>query len=426
MRRHGRKCLSGRGVRIFTRVMTGLLVASASVAGAATGADRSLLRQVDLQSAGAGAATLTLTLSAPVTSHVFPLHHPERLVIDLAGTRRGATGAVSLPAGAVTGLRYGSTPNRSLRLVLDLSSPMRWQQRSLLRDGWQLRIALLEAAASGSTPGSQAPAPAAMREGPPAHPPGGAERAVVIAIDAGHGGEDPGAIGHGGTREKDVTLEIARALAQRIDREPGLRAVLTRDGDYFVALRARMQRARAAHADLFVSIHADSIRDREVSGASVYILSERGASSEAARQLAEQQNAADLKGGLSLVAQQPDLRPILLDLAQNATIGESSEAAGRVLTALDGVGAVRRHDVQQAAFVVLKSPDIPSMLVETAYISNPAEERRLRSPQQQQRLANAICAGIGTYFRRFPPENSLFARLREPAAAGQPPGSDGS
>ena len=196
-----------------------------------------------------------------------------------------------------------------------------------------------------------------------------------------------------------------------------MRAVLTRDGDYFVDLVERRRRAQQSHADMFVSIHADAIRDREVSGASVYILSERGASSQAARILADEQNAADLKGGLSLAAQNPDLRPVLLDLSQNASMGASSEAADRVLNALDGVGAVRKREVQQAAFVVLKSPYIPSMLIETAYISNPGEERMLRTPAQQQRLADAICAGVSGYFRKFPPEGSLFARARERSAA---------
>ena len=161
---------------------------------------------------------------------------------------------------------------------------------------------------------------------------------------------------------------------------------------------------------MFVSIHADAVHDREVSGASVYILSERGASSTAARMLADQENAADLKGGISLSQQRPDVRSVLLDLTQNAAIGQSVEAADRVLGALDRVGAIRKREVQQAAFVVLKSPDIPSMLIETAYISNPLEESKLRSPVEQERLADAIFSGIDGYFRKFPPEGSLYAR----------------
>ena len=242
-----------------------------------------------------------------------------------------------------------------------------------------------------------------------AHAPQG-EHNIIIAVDAGHGGDDPGATGVSGTHEKVVTLAIARALAARIDREPGMHAVLTRDGDYFVELRDRMGRARAAHADMFVSIHADAVRDRGVSGASVYILSERGASSEAARTLAEQQNAADLKGGISLSEQRPDVRSVVLDLAQSANIGQSVEAADRVLGALDRVGAVRKREVQQAAFVVLKSPYMPSLLVETAYISNASEERKLRAPAEQQRLADAIFSGIDSYFRKFPPDGTQYAR----------------
>lgn len=233
---------------------------------------------------------------------------------------------------------------------------------------------------------------------------------MIVAVDAGHGGMDPGATGPDGTHEKDVTLAIARLLAARIERTPGMRAVLTRDGDYFVTLLGRIERAQAAHADLFVSIHADSVRDPAISGASVYILSERGASSPAARELADEENAADLRGGVSLSSQAPSLRSVLLDLSQNASIGQSGEAAQDVLDALDGIGDAHKREVQRAAFVVLKSPFVPSMLVETAYISNPADERRLCNPQRQQALAEAIFRGIADYFRQYPPQGSLFAR----------------
>jgi N-acetylmuramoyl-L-alanine amidase len=254
----------------------------------------------------------------------------------------------------------------------------------------------------------------------PAHEPQAA-RDVVIAVDAGHGGVDPGATGPDGTHEKNVTLAIALALAARIDAAPGMHAVLTRSGDYFVPLRDRMERARAAHADLFVSIHADSVGDQAISGSSVYILSERGASSEAARRLADQENAADLKGGISLSAQAPQLRSILIDLSQHESMGQSGEAAQDVLGALDRVGAVRKREVQQAAFVVLKSPDVPSMLIETAYISNPADERRLRDPVGQRRLAEAIFGGIAAYLRHYPPQGSLFAGAHD---AGVSAGGD--
>ena len=228
-------------------------------------------------------------------------------------------------------------------------------------------------------------------------------RDLIIAIDAGHGGEDPGAIGKYGTREKDVVLAIARALAQRVDAEPGMKAVLTRTGDYFVPLRDRMRRARAQQADLFVSIHADSIRDRSVDGSSVYILSQRGATDEASRWLAERENASDLIGGVSLDDKGDVLASVLLDLSQTASLSASETAAEHVLRQLNQVGEIRKPLVQQARFVVLKSPDIPSMLVETAYISNPAGGATI-----------ARAGPSGQARRRHPPRDTrLF--LRRPA-----------
>ena len=249
-----------------------------------------------------------------------------------------------------------------------------------------------------------------------AHAPGDGDRDVIIAVDAGHGGIDPGAIGHGGTREKDVTLAIARALAERIDGEPGMRAVLTRGRDEFLELRDRIQRAHAAHADMFISVHADSIADRSISGASVYILSVHGASSEAARELAEGQNAADLMSGA--LPEGGAAAPVVLDLVQQESIGLSATAAERVVAALESVGEVRKAQVQRAGFAVLKSPAIPSMLIETAYISNPAEERRLKNAVQQARLADAICGGVHSYFVQNPPDGTRFKQERRVASAG--------
>jgi N-acetylmuramoyl-L-alanine amidase len=380
-------------------------------------------------------ASLTLSLSGPVSQHVFSLHNPERLVIDLPSTQRRARLPAVSDGGPIVGMRSGRPNEHSLRLVVALrgSVPARLTP-SVDASRYRLQIDFGAAQSTPMTPqaapvntdtgpapqpahGPQTrlaavqdtPVPSATRRIRALHAPEG-ERDIIVAVDAGHGGDDPGATGQSGTHEKDVTLAIARALAARIDRESGIHAVLTRDGDYFVALPNRIARARTAHADMFVSIHADAVRDREVSGASVYILSERGASSVAAKLLAEKENAADLKGGISLAGQRPDIRSVLLDLTQSAAIGQSVEAADRVLGALDRVGAVRKHDVQQAAFVVLKSPDIPSMLVETAYISNPLEERKLSSPAEQSRLADAIFSGIDGYFRKYPPEGSQYSR----------------
>jgi N-acetylmuramoyl-L-alanine amidase len=420
------------GIRLHSArtVLCGLALAAAGVLRPASALDAPPVRleRLAVESQDQG-TLLTLALSAPVAAHIFSLHSPERLVIDLADTRR-ITALPIPPAGAaVLRIRSGYPEPHRLRLVLELTRPLHWQgQRCAAQGACLIRIAIgagaglaaavspLPALSGRSVATAAPPAPpvlsvteAPVRARAAVHAPPAGERAVIVVVDAGHGGMDPGATGGGGTREKAVTLAIARALAARVEAEHGMHAVLTRDGDYFVPLRNRMERAAAAHADMFVSIHADAIGDREVSGASVYILSERGASSEAARMLAEHENAADLKGGISLAEQRPDLRPLLLSLSQSASIGASGEAADRVLGALDGVGAVRKREVQQAAFVVLKSPDIPSLLIETAYISNPAEERLLRTPDQQQRLAGAIFNGIERYFQEHPPEGSPFA-----------------
>jgi N-acetylmuramoyl-L-alanine amidase len=230
-------------------------------------------------------------------------------------------------------------------------------------------------------------------------------------VDAGHGGEDPGARGAKGTKEKDVTLAIARKLANKINQEPGMKAVLVRNGDYYIGLRKRMAIARKHRADLFVSIHADSFRDKRVRGSSVYTLSRRGASSEAAKWLAEKENSADLVGGVSLDDKDDVLAGVLLDLSQTATLQASGEVAHHVYKQLGQVGKVHGKRVQRAGFAVLKSPDIPSMLIETAFISNPAEERNLTSPSHQTKIARAIMRGIKGHFHDSPPAGTKLALM---------------
>ncbi|MEM7466292.1 MAG: N-acetylmuramoyl-L-alanine amidase [Pseudomonadota bacterium] len=234
-------------------------------------------------------------------------------------------------------------------------------------------------------------------------------RDVVVAIDAGHGGRDVGAIGPNGTYEKNIVLEISQELAREINRQPGMRAILTRKNDEYVALRERMRRARYQQADLFISIHADAFKDRRVHGSSVYVLSQHGASSEAARWLAENENAADLVGGVHLHDKDDVVKSVLIDLSQTASIDASIDAADTVLSALKKVGKVHKRTVQHAGFMVLKSPDIPSLLVETAFISNPTEEKRLRSKTYQRKLAYAITSGVVNYFSENPPPETRFA-----------------
>ncbi len=402
-------------------------------------------------STGPESSSVILDLSGRVEHRFSQLANPERLVIDIRGAHAAASRLSSVaPSGAVKSLRFGRRGKSDLRVVIDLTHHVR--ARSFLSapaprdakrqggEGYRLVIEWREAgtapvlaaaapvpaaataeaaAASSAAPvvrdsaaGDLAPRDPKLRETAvrAEHAPAEA-RDLVIAIDAGHGGEDPGATGKNGTREKDVVLAIARELAAQVNAEPGMRAVMIRDGDVFVPLRDRMQRARRKQADLFVSVHADSIRNRAVTGSSVYILSPRGATDEAARWLAERENAADLVGGVSLENKDDVLASVLLDLSQTAALNASQAAASSVLHRLDQIGEVRKRQVQQARFIVLKSPDVPSMLVETAYISNPGEERRLRSRGYQGRLAVAIHRGIKDFFYSNPPAGTRVAQL---------------
>nr|WP_243649351.1 N-acetylmuramoyl-L-alanine amidase [Luteibacter rhizovicinus] len=249
------------------------------------------------------------------------------------------------------------------------------------------------------------------RRGQSAAPPmlPGGDRKVVVAIDAGHGGEDPGARGPTGLREKDVTLQVARELTDQINRQPGMQAVLTRNGDYFIPLKRRYQIAREHNADMFVSIHADAFKNSDAKGSSVWVLSPRGKTSEAARWLADRENRADLVGGVSLDDKDDTLAAVLLDLQQGYAMQASESIAGNVLKALGGLGPTHRGYVERANFVVLRSPDVPSILVETAFITNPNEERRLRDDSHRRQLASAVLGGVRNYFEAMPPPGTWFA-----------------
>ncbi len=359
------------------------------------------LRAIELSASDDG-AQLTLELSEGAAHRLFTLEHPDRVVVDLPHTHLAEGVRAPEASGVVIEVRLGTQPDGTLRVVAELKSALPAHGVWAPEESGHRLILTLGVPVEGVVEA----APKTVRA---PHAPGDGDRDVVIAVDAGHGGEDPGAIGRGGTREKDVTLAIARALAQRINAEPGMRAVLTRDRDEFLELPERIRRAHGAHADMFISVHADSIRDRGVSGASVYVLSVHGASSEAARWLAERENAADLIAG-ARPDDQSALKSLLIDAEQTQIIGVSATAAERVMSALESVGEVRKAQVQRAGFVVLKSRDIPSMLVETAYISNPADERRLRSAREQARLADAIASGVRSYFTQNPPDGTRFKR----------------
>jgi N-acetylmuramoyl-L-alanine amidase len=343
-------------------------------------------------------------VSGPVDHRLFTLKDPNRLVIDLPNAKIDSTVKQTFSSGGIVRkLRSGQRNGHDLRLVLDLDRPAKPKSFVLKPNdqyGHRLVIDLFDV--------NRKPARTRKMIRPANDP--AKLRDLVIAIDAGHGGEDPGARGKKGTREKDVVLSMARRLAKLVEQEPGMRPVLIRDGDYYVGLRQRMEKARKNRADLFISIHADAFRDRRVQGASVYAVSRRGASSEMARWLAARENAADLVGGVSLDDKDDLLAEVLLDLAQTATLEASNEVAAEVLAEMKRVGDVHKGNVQHAGFVVLKSPDIPSLLVETAFISNPSEEKRLRSAAHQQRIAGAIMTGVRKYFAANPPPGTLVAK----------------
>jgi N-acetylmuramoyl-L-alanine amidase len=302
-------------------------------------------------------------------------------------------------------MRHAARPDGSLRVVLDLSQAVR-PKTFLLKPnasyGHRLVVDLYPVEATRT--------PRVAKSATDIH----RARDVVVAVDAGHGGDDPGASGSKfRTEEKKITLQIAERLKRLIDAQPGMRAVLTRTDDYFIGLRKRMALARKHRADLFVSIHADAFRDKRVRGSSVYVLSRRGASSEAARWLAEKENASDLVGGVSLDDKDDMLASVLLDLSQSATQHASLSAAAKVYAELGRVGKIHGRRVQQAGFAVLKSPDVPSMLVETGFISNPDEERNLRDPAYQERMAKAIMTGVQRFFVEAPPPGTLLAERQK-------------
>ena len=344
---------------------------------------------------------------------LFPLKGPERLVLDLGGEDTGGVLAslqekVAAGDPYIAALRVAANRPGVTRIVLDLKAEVRPQLFALkpVADyGHRLVLDLYPMvppdplAALLELNGQIGTAP------PQPRPEGGkpsVARLATVVIDAGHGGEDPGARGRRGTLEKDITLLIARRLKALIDAEPGMRAVLTRDGDYYLALGDRVQKARNVKADLFISVHADAFIRPHARGSSVFMLSQRP-TSQAAAWLAQQENDSDLIGGVNLDTRDPYLKQVLVDLSQTATNDHSLKLAGAVLSELGQINTLHKPHVERAGFAVLKAPDVPSILVETAFISNPQEERRLQDQAYQDKMARAILAGIKRYFTRHPP-----------------------
>jgi N-acetylmuramoyl-L-alanine amidase len=351
---------------------------------------------------------LVIDADAVVEHKIFPLENPDRLVIDIPQARlAGKLPLAEAQDLLVKGVRSGVLDNGDLRLVLDLKQPVRAKSDLLEpneRYGYRLVVDMTPQAGATVTEQGTSPLP-----GRPGGKAADSIRDLVIAIDPGHGGEDPGAIGTHGTKEKDITLAIARKLASLINKETGMRAVLIRDGDYYLGLYKRIQLARRHDADLFVSLHADAYQDQNVSGSSVYTLASGAATSSQARWLADKENSADRIGGVNLDDKAPDLSKTLWEMAQGGTLEHGGLVAQAVLANLSKVGAVHHGKVQQAGFAVLKAPDIPSILVETAFISNPDEENRLNSADHQAKLARALLGGIKDYFAAHAPPGTRWA-----------------
>ncbi|MFT7414216.1 MAG: N-acetylmuramoyl-L-alanine amidase [Methylophagaceae bacterium] len=383
---------------------------------------------------------LVIDMDKAFQYQVFTLANPARLVVDIKNTQQ--TSPLVLPRlldTPIRAIRYASWEKNTLRLVLDLHHKVGFESRTLKPQADYLHRLVIDLHDSATMPTKQL-ATSSARQGEKlkaiiakpktttitdkhqsktaAKPAEVAtlspvttvskskksmvRRDIIIAIDPGHGGQDPGALGKHGTKEKDIVLAVSKRLAKIVDDTPGMRAYLTRDTDIFISLRQRIKRAREHKADMFISIHADAFKDAKAKGASVFVLSQRGASSEAAQMLANKENAADLAGGISLEDKDDMLASVLLDLSQTASLEASLEVANTVLAGLKRVGNVHKKHVESAAFVVLKSPDIPSILVETAFVSNPDEERKLNTPSHQNKIARAILSGISNYFQRNP------------------------
>lgn len=369
----------------------------------------------------------------------FTLENPNRLVIDIADAKLSpAVNLGGLSKGIVKAVRTGPR-DEGLRVVLDLSESVSPKSFGLEPNGqygyrliFDLYAQVPSAPASLPEVPSQiviappsapapsvraAPAPAVAAEPPRAS----AARPIVIAIDPGHGGEDPGARGRNGVIEKEVSLRIAKKLAKMVNDTPGYKAVLTRTGDYYVGLRQRTAIARKAQADLFVSIHANSLPvAKNVRGSAVYVLSQRGATSEHAKMLASLENAADLVGGVEIAGKDDDLASVLLDISQTAVREASFDFGSRLLESIGQFNTLQKHDVQQAGFAVLKSPDIPSVLVETAFLSHPEDERLLAAADYQETMAASLMAGIKGYFSGYRPQQQVVQASYPPSAGPVP------
>jgi N-acetylmuramoyl-L-alanine amidase len=350
---------------------------------------------------------LVFDISAPLEHQVFVLENPDRIVVDFKNTSLSTSlPQLDLSSSHLLGIRSAKRNQYDLRVVLDAKKPLKPKSFLLRPMGdYGNRLVLdLDEPQTDSQELEPKKSLDTLTD---------SLRPIIVAIDAGHGGEDPGAIGKHKTEEKDVVLSIAKRVYSLLEKEQGIQPILIRESDYYISLRGRIRKARAHKADLFISIHADAAKNRRANGASVFVLSQKGASSEAARWLATTQNNSDLIGGVSLDDKDDLLASVLLDLSQNATIAASTGVGDSILRQMGMVSNLHKGEVERAGFVVLKSPDIPSILVETGFISNVNEERNLRKNSYQENIARAMLAGVTSYFRQNPPAGTLYAMLSQ-------------
>lgn len=357
---------------------------------------------------------LVFDLSGPVQYKTFSLTAPDRLIIDLSGAGlSGDFSQLALKNSGITSIRSGHFGKSDTRIVLDLAAPMQLNSFVLPpQDGQGHRLVLDLTNATRAPRQIAAEPPPIVTSVGKGHP----KRDIIVVVDPGHGGKDPGAVGSKGQREKDVVLSIAQLLAKRLKREKGFDVKLVRNDDFFVPLRKRVDIARQHKADMFISVHADAAPRLTASGASVYALSEGGATSATARFMAQRENGADLLGAttlLNLKDKDPMLAGVILDMSMNATIASSLQLGSSVLGSLQSITSLHQKRVEQAGFAVLKSPDVPSILVETGFISNARDAQRLVTARHQQAVADGLFEGLKSYFQKNPPMNSYMAWVQE-------------
>ncbi len=366
------------------------------------------LADVRIAAAEDNQSRIVFDLTSPTHYHYFQLQNPRRLVIDFDDTDLETDmSALDFSNTAIKAMRHGRRPQHGLRVVMELQSPVKIHAFNLAANEIYGERVVLDLTAKTSKP-----APHKTLKPTMTVPHSNSLRKVTVLIDPGHGGKDPGAIGAHGIREKDVVLGISKELYKLIQKEPGMQAVMTRKGDYYISLRRRLRAARKDNADIFVAIHADAFKNARSSGSSVYALSLKGATSEAARWLAAKENYSEL-GGVNLDGKGDVLRSVLIDLSQTATIGAGLQLGSDILSQLSHVAHLHHASVEQAAFVVLKSPDIPSVLVEAGFLSNPREASKLHSKAYQKKVAQAVMRGIREYFYQRPPPGTWIAAHAE-------------